>query len=146
MPINYNSKLIPRAKELRKNMTRHERHLWYDFLKNYVVAFQRQKTIRSFIADFYCFKARLIIELDGSQHYSEQGLAYDNERDAILKSCDLEILSRKDTWCTILLDGVKKEVRVYPVSNPLSESILMDGYSPVFSYNTINLLDEMDEC
>ena len=62
------------------------------------------------------------------------------------RPCDLEILSRKDTWCTILLDGVKKEVRVYPVSNPLSESILMDGYSPVFSYNTINFLDEMDEC
>ena len=59
---------------------------------------------------------------------------------------EVEILSRKETWCTILLDGVKKEVRVYPVSNPLSESILMDGYSPVFSYNTINLLDEMDEC
>lgn len=59
---------------------------------------------------------------------------------------EVEILSRKDTWCTILLDGVKKEVRVYPVSNPLSESILMDGYSPVFSYNTINFLDEMDEC
>lgn len=59
---------------------------------------------------------------------------------------EVEILSRKETWCTILLDGVKKEVRVYPVSNPLSESILMDGYSPVFSYNTINFLDEMDEC
>ena len=62
------------------------------------------------------------------------------------RPCDLEILSRKETWCTILLDGVKKEVRVYPVSNPLSESILMNGYSPVFSYNTINLLDDMDEC
>ena len=121
MPINYNSKLIPRAKELRKNMTRHERHLWYDFLKNYVVAFQRQKTIRSFIADFYCFKARLIIELDGSQHYSEQGLAYDNERDAILKSCDLEILrfsnrdidEHFDSVCEVIDRTVKKRVKLF---------------------------------
>ena len=121
MPINYNSKLIPRAKELRKKMTRHERHLWYDFLKNYVVAFQRQKTIRSFIADFYCFKARLIIELDGSQHYSEQGLAYDNERDAILKSCDLEILrfsnrdidEHFDSVCEVIDRTVKERVKLF---------------------------------
>ena len=121
MPINYNSKLIPRAKKLRKNMTRHERHLWYDFLKNYVVAFQRQKTIRSFIADFYCFKARLIIELDGSQHYSEQGLAYDNERDAILKSCDLEILrfsnrdidEHFDSVCEVIDRTVKERVKLF---------------------------------
>ena len=121
MPINYNSKLITRAKELRKNMTRHERHLWYDFLKNYVVAFQRQKTIRSFIADFYCFKARLIIELDGSQHYSEQGLAYDNERDAILKSCDLEILrfsnrdidEHFDSVCEVIDRTVKERVKLF---------------------------------
>ena len=121
MPINYNSKLIPRAKELRKNMTRHERHLWYDFLKNYVVAFQRQKTIRSFIADFYCFKARLIIKLDGSQHYSEQGLAYDNERDAILKSCDLEILrfsnrdidEHFDSVCEVIDRTVKERVKLF---------------------------------
>ena len=92
MPIDYNAKLIPRAKDLRKNMTRHERHLWYDFLKSYPIPFQRQKTIKSFIADFYCYRAQLIIELDGSQHYSEQGLAYDSERDAILKACELEIL------------------------------------------------------
>ena len=121
MPINYNSKLIPRAKELRKNMTRHERHLWYDFLKNYVVAFQRQKTIRSFIADFYCFKARLIIELDGSQHYSAQGLASDNERDAILKSCDLEILrfsnrdidEHFDSVCEVIDRTVKERVKLF---------------------------------
>ncbi|MBQ7759750.1 MAG: endonuclease domain-containing protein [Acidaminococcaceae bacterium] len=92
MPITYNKKLIPRAKELRKNMTKHERHLWYDFLKNYPIPFQRQKTIKSFIVDFYCFKAHLVIELDGSQHYSEEGLAYDSERDTILKACDLKVL------------------------------------------------------
>ena len=58
---------------------------------------------------------------------------------------EVEILSRKETWCTILLDGVKKEVRVYPVSNPLSESILMDDYSPIFSYNSLNHYGENEE-
>ncbi len=70
MSLEYNKKLIPRAKELRKNMTKQENHLWYDFLRIYPVRFQRQKTIDNYIADFYCHKAKLIIELDGSQHFT----------------------------------------------------------------------------
>ena len=92
MSLKYNSELIPRAKELRKNMTPHERKLWYLFLRTYPVRFQRQKTIDSFIADFYCAKARLVIELDGSQHYEAQGLAYDAERTAILEGYGLKVL------------------------------------------------------
>ena len=76
MSLPYQKKLIPRAQELRKKATKQENHLWYDFLHNYPVRFQRQKTIDSFIVDFYCHEARLVIELDGSQHYDEQGLAY----------------------------------------------------------------------
>ncbi len=74
MSLKYNGKLIPRAKDLRKNATRQENHLWYDFLRTFPVRFQRQKAIDGFIADFYCHKARLIIELDGSQHYTDDGL------------------------------------------------------------------------
>ena len=92
MPFTYNRLLIMRAKELRKNMTPQERHLWYDFLSKYPVRFQRQKSIDNFIADFYCFKAKLIIELDGSQHYTDEGLARDNERTAILTSYGLEVI------------------------------------------------------
>ena len=77
MSLPYQRKLIPRAKELRRDMTPQERHLWYDFLKDYPVRFQRQKAIDSFIIDFYCASAKLMIELDGSQHFSAQGLAYD---------------------------------------------------------------------
>lgn len=80
MSLPYKKHLIPRAKELRKEATKQENHLWYDFLCSYPVRFQRQKTVGSFIADFYCHKAKLVIELDGSQHYSEQGQAYDEER------------------------------------------------------------------
>ena len=92
MSLPYKGKLIPRAKEPRKEATRQENHLWYDFLRSYSVRFQRQKAIGSFIADFYCHKAKLVIELDGSQHYSAQGLAYDAERSGILSKYGILVL------------------------------------------------------
>ena len=92
MSLKYNKKLISRAKELRHNMTKQEKHLWYDFLRKYPIRFQRQKTIDNFIADFYCHKAKLVIELDGSQHYTEEGLEYDSIRSDILAQYDLEVM------------------------------------------------------
>ena len=71
MPLPYQEKLTPRARELRKKATKQENHLWYDYLKDYPIRFKRQKPISSFIADFYCHAARLVVELDGSQHYDE---------------------------------------------------------------------------
>ena len=67
--IPYNKNLTSNAKELRKNMTPEEKHLWYDFLRYYPVKIYKQRIIDNFIADFYCHSARLVIELDGSQHY-----------------------------------------------------------------------------
>ena len=87
-----NEKLKPFARELRNNPTRHETRLWYDYLKNYPLQFNRQKILLNYIADFYCAKARLVIELDGSQHYTEDGIAYDNAREDVLKSLGLEVL------------------------------------------------------
>ena len=92
MSLPYKQELIPFAKKLRKNMTPQEKHLWYDFLRMYPIRFQRQKAIKSFIADFYCHEAKLIIEIDGSQHYTDQGEAYDRERTAILKEFNLEVI------------------------------------------------------
>lgn len=92
MSLPYKSNMIPRAKQLRKEATPQERHLWYDFLSKYPVRFQRQKIIESFIADFYCHAAKLVIEIDGSQHYEPQGHAYDAERTAILGKYGLEVL------------------------------------------------------
>ena len=92
MSLPYKTDLIPRAKELRKQATPQENHLWYDFLRSYPVRFQRQKTIDSFIADFYCHAAKLVIEIDGSQHYEPQGRAYDEERTAVLQKYGLEVL------------------------------------------------------
>ena len=73
-------------------MTKEERHLWYDFLKTYPVRFLRQKVIGTYIVDFYCAKAALVVELDGSQHYDEAALLKDKERTAYLEACGLMVL------------------------------------------------------
>ena len=92
MPLLYDGSKIPFAKALRKEATPQENHLWYDFLSTYGVRFQRQKVIDSFIADFYCFKAKLIIEIDGSQHFTTTGKEYDDFRTQILEGYDLIVL------------------------------------------------------
>ena len=92
MSLEYNKKLIPRAKELRQNATRQENRLWYDFLSTYHIRFQRQKTIGNFIVDFYCHKAKLVVEIDGSQHYTCNGIAYDEERTALLNGFGLSVV------------------------------------------------------
>ena len=92
MQYKHNKELVPFAKELRKKMTKEERHLWYDFLRGYPVRFLRQKVIGKFIVDFYCAEARLVIEADGSQHYTEQGQCHDHERSLILEQYGLKIL------------------------------------------------------
>lgn len=88
----FNPKLTERARELRHNMTRQEKHLWYDFLRNYPVKIYRQRSIDCFIADFYCSRAHLVIEVDGGQHYTEEGLAYDKERTAAMEKHDLKVI------------------------------------------------------
>ena len=88
----YNKQNIPLAKNLRKNMTPWERKLWYKFLRSYPIRFQRQKAIGNYIVDFYCHKAKLVIELDGSQHYTDDGREYDAIRDEYLSSLGLTIL------------------------------------------------------
>ena len=73
-------------------MTPHERKLWYLFLRKYPVKIYKQRIIGGFIVDFYCAAARLVIELDGSQHYEPQALAYDAERSQFLTNLGLEVL------------------------------------------------------
>ncbi len=78
--------LRKRSQVLRKQMTKEERHLWYDFLKTYPVQFKRQYTIGVYIVDFYCFHAMLIIELDGSQHCEPHAIEYDRMRTMYLQN------------------------------------------------------------
>ena len=88
----HNPALTECAKTLRKNMTKEERHLWYDFLRGYSPRFLRQKVIDGYVVDFYCHDARLIIEVDGSQHYEEKGLLKDQIRTDKIEKRGLTIL------------------------------------------------------
>ena len=88
----YRKENIPWAKELRKNMTPWERKLWYEFLRDYPIRFQRQKAIGDYIADFYCAKARLVVELDGGGHYEAQQAERDRERTGVLEQMGLRVL------------------------------------------------------
>ena len=88
----YNKENIPLAKELRKNMTPWERKLWYDYLRNYPLRFQRQKAIGGYIADFYCAKARLVIELDGGGHFTPEQRDADAIRTKDLEGMNLTVL------------------------------------------------------
>jgi len=95
--IPYNKRNIPFAKELRRNMTPWERKLWYEFLRGYPLRFQRQKAIGEYIADFYCAKARLVIELDGGGHYTAEQREADTRRDAELNTLGLTVLRIRNT-------------------------------------------------
>ncbi len=88
----YNKQLIPISRTLRKNMTPEEKHLWYDFLKPHPQNFARQKVLGYYIADFYCANAKLVIELDGRQHYTEEGLEKDTERTDFLNDHNITVL------------------------------------------------------
>ena len=92
MYIKYEKKNKYRARNLRKNMTEAERKLWYVYLRKHKERFLRQKTIDNYIVDFYCPTKKLVIELDGGQHYSDEGERYDNIRSEILERYGLKIL------------------------------------------------------
>ena len=92
MQSKYNKQLVPLAKQLRKEMTREERHLWYDFLRTYPIRFSRQKVLGKYIVDFYCAEAQLVIELDGSQHFENEHIVKDSERTAFLRSYGLKVI------------------------------------------------------
>ncbi|MBR6620668.1 MAG: endonuclease domain-containing protein [Clostridia bacterium] len=92
MDRKHNKNIVPAARMLRKNMTKEERHLWYEFLRNYPLRFSRQKVLGKYIVDFYCAKAGLVIELDGSQHYEEKNMIEDAERTEYLEAYGLSVI------------------------------------------------------
>ena len=92
MDRKHNKKLVSNARTLRKNMTKEERHLWYDFLRNHSARFTRQKILGKYIADFYSPSAKIVIELDGSQHYDEVQKQKDAERTKYLEGYGLRII------------------------------------------------------
>ena len=92
MTIPKDNTRLENARRLRREMTPHERKLWYLFLRKYPVKIYKQRIIGRYIVDFYCAFAKLVIEVDGSQHYEPQGMTYDAERSAFLSSLGLKVL------------------------------------------------------
>ena len=92
MTIPKDNTQLENARRLRREMTPHERKLWYLFLRSYPVKIYKQRIIGRFIVDFYCAPAKLVIEVDGSQHYEPQGVADDGKRTAFLSELGLEVL------------------------------------------------------
>ena len=87
-----NPKLTANAQDLRKNMTKEERHLWYDFLKQLPITINRQKVIGKYIVDFYIASCKIVIELDGSQHYNQENVEKDKTRDEYFAELGVRVL------------------------------------------------------
>ena len=105
-----NPKLTDNAKSLRKNMTKEERHLWYDFLKNLSVTVNRQKVFGKYIVDFYIASSKLVIELDGSQHYEKDGIVDDAIRDKYLNELGIRVLRYSNLDINRDFDGVCRDI------------------------------------
>lgn len=109
----HNPNLTANARELRKNMTKEERRLWYDFLKNYPIRFLRQKVIDHYIVDFYCSKAKLVIEIDGSQHYETAGIRSDSIRTEKIERYGISVLRIPNNEVNDNFDGVCEYIDNY---------------------------------
>ena len=120
MQSKHNKQLVPFAKQLRKEMTKEERHLWYDFLRMHPARFSRQKILGKYIADFYSAKAKLVIELDGSQHYEEEEIEKDTQRTAFLESYGLKIIRIPNNEVSSNFRGVCEHIDA-AVSQSLSQ-------------------------
>ncbi|WP_455496206.1 endonuclease domain-containing protein [Gemmiger sp.] len=104
--------MISRARQLRRDMTKEERHLWYDFLRAYVPRFTRQKIVEPYILDFYCSAAGLAVELDGGQHYEDAGKAYDERRTAYLQQQGIQVLRFSNLDVMRNFDGVCRQIDI----------------------------------
>ena len=108
-----NHKLTGVSKTLRKRITPEEKHLWYDFLKLLPQTVQRQKVIGNYIVDFYCASAKLVIELDGAQHFEKAAKEEDRIRDAYLNSLGITVLRYTNIEIHKNFDAICKEIRYY---------------------------------
>ena len=125
----YNEKLINNSRELRKNMTPEEKHLWYDFLKNLDITVHRQKVIFDFIVDFYIPSCKIVIELDGSQHYEKENHKNDKERDlklssegiTVLRYTNLQIKRDFENVCKDILNSITPHPSASQTPSPQGE-------------------------
>ena len=108
--MQHNKKLTSTAQRLRREMTKEEKQLWYQYLRKYPIQFRRQVTCGRFILDFYCAKAKLAVEIDGSQHYLPDGIEKDAARTAYLHSLGIEVLRIPNNAIWNNLRGVCEQI------------------------------------
>ena len=120
--MKHNGNLTSHAQALRKNMTKEERRLWYEYLRLYPHRFRRQVAFGNYILDFYCAAAKLAVELDGSQHYEDEGQAYDLRRTAylnrigiqVLRFSNLDVLRNLEGVCQAIDLTVAQRIKAFP--------------------------------
>ena len=125
----YNEKLINNSRELRKNMTPEEKHLWYDFLIVFNITVHRQKVIFDYIVDFYIPSAKIVIEIDGSQHYEKENRKDDKERDfklnsegiKVLRYTNLQIKRDFENVCRDILNNITPHLSASQTPSPQGE-------------------------
>ena len=110
MIYKYNKELVSTSQKLRKEMTREEKHLWYDFLKKLPFTVNRQKNIGNYIVDFYVSSKNTVIEIDGSQHFREENKLQDEQRDSDLKKLGLSIIRYKNIDINRNFESVCKDI------------------------------------
>ncbi len=117
--LPYNSDLVEKAKQLRKNMTAAEKKLWYGYLRTFKFRVLRQRPIAFFIVDFYCAALKLVIEVDGDSHFTEVGKAYDAERTRILEGYGLKVIRFTNDEVLNNFEGVCQRIEsLIPPSPP----------------------------
>ena len=110
--IPYNKKLVSTAKNLRKNMTPEEKHLWYDFLKKLPLNVRRQHNIENYIVDFYIAEKKIVIEVDGRQHTSPEHKAADDKRDSVLKAWGITVLRYSNDSIRYNFNSVAEDILI----------------------------------
>jgi len=108
--LPYNPDNVEKAKELRKNQTKAEKKLWYEFLSEHKSRFLRQRPIDHYIVDFYCASSKLVIEVDGGSHFTEEGSAYDKMRTELLNLYGLKVIRFTNNEVLNKFDYVCKKI------------------------------------
>jgi very-short-patch-repair endonuclease len=118
--IAYRKTLTPRAQSFRRDPTLAEKKLWYEFLRDLPYKFTRQKPLGKYVADFYCSRQRLVIELDGDSHYTDRAQTYDNKRTSalelqgvrVIRFTNLDVLQNFEAVCAVVLRALEEPPRV----------------------------------
>ena len=133
MSYSRNRTLTDNARSLRQNMTKEERHLWYDFLRYCRPRFRRQEIISNYILDFFCHEAKLAIELDGSQHCDPKTQAYDQVRTSHLNALGITVVRYSNLDVMNNFDGVCQHIFLTLEHRGFHPSVKIGSEEPILT-------------